>query len=35
MTNVYTDCPDFENDKYLLRFATKEDSEDLLASCMI
>ena len=30
MSNVYTDCPILENDKYLLRFATKEDSEDLL-----
>lgn len=30
MSNVYTECPILENDKYLLRFATKEDSEDLL-----
>lgn len=30
MSNVYTDCPVLENDRYLLRFATKEDSEDLL-----
>ena len=30
MSNVYTDCPVLENDRYLLQFATKEDSEDLL-----
>ena len=30
MKEVYTDCPVLENDKYLLRFVVKEDSEELL-----
>ena len=29
MSDVYENCPVFENDKYLLRFATLEDAEDL------
>ncbi len=30
MTNVYTHCPELENDRFLLRFVRKEDAEDLL-----
>lgn len=30
MEDVYTKCPTFENDKYLLRYVTKDDSKDLL-----
>lgn len=30
MESVYSNCTTFENEKYLLRFVTKEDSEDLL-----
>ena len=30
MKNVYLECPVLENESYLLRFATKEDSTDLL-----
>ena len=30
MEEVYLNCPSFEDDKYLLRLVTKEDSEDLL-----
>ena len=31
MGNVYFDCPTLENDLFLLRLATKRDSDDLLA----
>ena len=30
MADVYVECPRFEDEKWLLRFVTKEDSEDLL-----
>ena len=30
MQNVYEYCPQFENDKYLLRFISSEDTADLL-----
>jgi RimJ/RimL family protein N-acetyltransferase len=30
MEDVYTKCPTFENEKYLLRYVTKDDSKDLL-----
>ena len=30
MENVYESCPTFENERWLLRFITKEDIEDLL-----
>ena len=30
MSSVYEKCPVFENDKFLLRFANKDDASDLL-----
>lgn len=30
MSNVYEICPQFENEKYLLRFVSEEDCKDLL-----
>lgn len=30
VNNVYDECPIIENDRFLLRFVTKEDSDDLL-----
>ena len=30
MSNVYEKCPVFENEKWLLRFVVKEDSDDLI-----
>ncbi len=30
MVDVYADCPQFENEKYLLRMVKKEDADDLL-----
>ena len=30
MTNVYENCPQIENDRYLLRFVEKNDADDLL-----
>ena len=30
MSNVYKNCPQFENQKYLLRFVSEEDCKDLL-----
>ena len=30
MNNVYEECPILENDRFLLRFVTKEDATDLL-----
>ena len=33
MNNVYDECPIIENDRFLLRFVTKEDSdEDVLSA---
>jgi [ribosomal protein S5]-alanine N-acetyltransferase len=31
MKDVYTECPVFENDRFLLRFVQESDTEDLLA----
>ncbi len=30
MTDVYSNCPAFEDDKYLLRFVEEQDADDLL-----
>ena len=30
MRDVYEYCPEFENDKYLLRLISEEDTNDLL-----
>ena len=30
MTDVYSNCPAFEDDKYLLRFVEEKDADDLL-----
>lgn len=30
MTDVYSKCPTFEDDKYLLRFVEEKDADDLL-----
>ena len=30
MTDVYKECPSFENDKYLIRFVYAKDADDLL-----
>ena len=30
MKNVYEECPNFENEHWLLRFVEKSDWEDLL-----
>ncbi len=30
MKNIYEECPEFENERWLLRFVEKSDSEDLL-----
>jgi hypothetical protein len=30
MSDVYENCPAFENDKFLLRFSQLDDAEDLV-----
>ena len=30
MTDVYKECPSFENEKYLIRFVDAKDADDLL-----
>lgn len=31
MSDVYENCPAFENDKFLLRFSQLDDAEDLVS----
>lgn len=31
MSDVYKNCPAFENDKFLLRFSQLDDAEDLVS----
>ena len=30
MTDVYKECPSFENEKYLIRFVDANDADDLM-----
>ena len=35
MSDVYENCPAFENDKFLLRFSQLDDAEDLVSGIVI